>query len=335
MLPLSSQAFVCDPRPDYPLLVTAKRYSLPGYTCEDPDALTLILTHGTGYHKEQWEPTLEHLFESLAPSRAGEASPVKIRDVWAIDCPNHGDSAVLNEHTLLWGYDNVLSWEEYARAVHIFLSGLGRGVDVDFSKRKLVGIGHSMGCIALYVFTTLQRTTQDHRKHLLPETQLRVLHLRRADVLPQGSMPPSFSTLLTTGAEKRRDIFASREEALSGPRAARPPDGCYPDKTAGVTLNAQGTGGACYRDHSNTGRVRAFNYLPTLCAARPVHVVFGAIDDYMYNKQASARRVPGAGHLIVQTQPRGLADAIWAILTKPGVEKTSREAISGLAQPFI
>lgn len=39
---------------------------------------------------------------------------------------------------------------------------------------------------------------------------------------------------------------------------------------------------ATFRDHRNTGRVRGYNYLPTLCAARPVHVVWGAVDDYMY-----------------------------------------------------
>lgn len=33
----------------------------------------------------------------------------------------------------------------------MFLAGLGKGVNVDFTKRKLVGIGHSMGAISLYV----------------------------------------------------------------------------------------------------------------------------------------------------------------------------------------
>ena len=159
---LIAEAYVCDPRPDYPFLITAKRYTVSSCVPEEPEALTLVLAHGTGYHKEHWEPTLEHIFEYAA--RDGR---VKIRDAWAIDCPNHGDAAVLNERTLLWGYDNCtrtvsllhaacspllmpVSWEEYARSVHLFLSGLYPGVGVDFAKRKLVGIGHSMGCIALY-----------------------------------------------------------------------------------------------------------------------------------------------------------------------------------------
>ncbi|KAH9831745.1 Alpha/beta hydrolase fold-1 [Rhodofomes roseus] len=345
MPPLSSQEYVCDPRPDYPLLIAAKRYTVPGYTSEDSDALTLVLTHGTGYHKEQWEPTLEHLFENIA--RAGDASSVKIRDVWAIDCPNHGDSAILNERTLLWGYDNF-NWEEYARAVHIFLSGLGRGVDVDFSKCRLVGIGHSMGCVALISSTAFS-----------PKVSFDSFIFAEPMCFPKDSMLPSFSTYLTTGAEKRRDIFASRGEALAwlqsragfkvwDPRVLRAfvnhglrelPTAEYPDKTSGVTLKCtRAQEAACYRDHYNTGRVRAYNYLPTLCASRPVHVLYGAIDDYipgqvkdrllaegMHNRQASARRVPGSGHLIVQTQPRALADAIWAVLARepvPAWEKT-------------
>lgn len=43
----------------------------------------------------------------------------------------------------------LVSWEDYARCVHAFLAGLGSGVDVDFSKRNLVALGHSMGAVAV------------------------------------------------------------------------------------------------------------------------------------------------------------------------------------------
>ena len=45
----------------------------------------------------------------------------------------------------------IVGWEEYARTLHAFLTGLGTGVDVDFSTRRLVGIGHSMGAVCLCV----------------------------------------------------------------------------------------------------------------------------------------------------------------------------------------
>lgn len=112
MVPLSSQFYIFDPRLNYPLLITAKRYWIPSSTGTgrseseaDGDELTLICTHGTGFHKEQWEPTLRHLFELSAKPTSG--AQVKIKEVWSIDAPNHGDAAVLNEETLRWGYEPI------------------------------------------------------------------------------------------------------------------------------------------------------------------------------------------------------------------------------------
>lgn len=79
----------------YPFAVVAKRYWIEAFdeNASDPEALTLIFLHSTSFHKETWEPTLTHLFRLLAgSSRAG-----KIREAWALDCPNHGEAAALNE----------------------------------------------------------------------------------------------------------------------------------------------------------------------------------------------------------------------------------------------
>ena len=174
-LRLQSQSYVFDARPHYPLLVSVKRYWVPEFESKDADAATLVLAHATGFHKELWEPVLEEFYDQMAVS-SGTNSPVpKIRDAWAIDCPNHGESAVLNEETLSTGYtpvckfyalfikgftkyvskplrmDHTVSWEEYARAIHLVLNGLGNGIDVDFMSRNLVGVGHSMGASALSV----------------------------------------------------------------------------------------------------------------------------------------------------------------------------------------
>lgn len=53
------------------------------------------------------------------------------------------------EHSLCAVYK--VPWEDYARSIHLFLSGLGTGVDVDFTGHRLVGIGHSMGAVSLCV----------------------------------------------------------------------------------------------------------------------------------------------------------------------------------------
>jgi hypothetical protein len=105
---IASQSYIFDPRPNYPLLVTARRYwTTSSPHLNDPDAITLIFAHGTGFHKELWEPTLDELYVLLANNYYGS---VKVREMWSIDAPNHGDAAVLNEKALKWGYDPVCTF---------------------------------------------------------------------------------------------------------------------------------------------------------------------------------------------------------------------------------
>lgn len=72
----------------------------------------LLFAHGTGYRrfacssrayflilllllkdKEIWEPTIKHIF-SLDKDHI-------IHEAWAVNCQNHGESAALNEKTLV------------------------------------------------------------------------------------------------------------------------------------------------------------------------------------------------------------------------------------------
>jgi hypothetical protein len=104
---LRSQSYVFDARPHYPLLVSVKRYWVPGFESKDADAATLVLTHATSFHKELWEPVLGELYDRMADAFVISSPAPKIRDAWAIDCPNHGESAILNEETLLSGYTPI------------------------------------------------------------------------------------------------------------------------------------------------------------------------------------------------------------------------------------
>jgi len=52
-----------------------------------------------------------------------------------------------------------VSWENYSRVTHLILTGLGafsdgknQPVRVDFTTKRLIGIGHSMGGVSLYVY---------------------------------------------------------------------------------------------------------------------------------------------------------------------------------------
>lgn len=119
---LEESLIVLEPTSAYPLSITAKQYcyhipnKVDSHT-QDPDTITLILLHGTSFHKETWEPTLMHIFD-LAAKRNPNAGGVDIREAWAIECPNHGGSALLNEMALREGQDYHCSCT-YPRRIEI------------------------------------------------------------------------------------------------------------------------------------------------------------------------------------------------------------------------
>ena len=92
------EPYTLQPSAGYALFITAKRYWIPEFegNASNPSAQTLIVLHSTSFHKETWEPALEDLFQLAAQC----GSKVIIREAWAIDCPNHGESASLNRRAL-------------------------------------------------------------------------------------------------------------------------------------------------------------------------------------------------------------------------------------------
>lgn len=98
-MPLAFEEYGFDPRPQFPFAVTMKRYP---NLADDRNGFTLILAHGTGFHKEVWEPIVERIFATENAKPNG----LLIREAWAIDAPNHGDAAALNTGLLHSGaYD--------------------------------------------------------------------------------------------------------------------------------------------------------------------------------------------------------------------------------------
>ncbi|KAI0357837.1 hypothetical protein OH77DRAFT_1370376, partial [Trametes cingulata] len=360
---MESKSYVFDPRPAFPLLITARRYWSSDCPQDDPDALTLVFAHATGFHKEHWEPALAHLFALARESREGKGAKegkgrVRIRDAWAIDAPNHGEAAILNERELLWGYEPVFPWEEYARAVHLFLAGLGCGVDVDSPKRRIVGVGHSMGASAIILSQTYQPPLP-YVGTVLVEPMLLPPSLPSPSS-PSSSSPTSDKTsspqpqapklaprnVLLEGAERRRDAWPSRAAARAQFESRLPWKAWDPrvlevyvriglrevpgaSGEGAVTLTCtKAQEAACYRDA--LGRTKAYRFLAHVCAAMPVHFIWGALQDNPILieevKQAvmsdgtkgqhrSDQRVEGAGHMLPQMQPERLARALWEALT--------------------
>ncbi|KAL1760754.1 Alpha/beta hydrolase fold-1 [Schizophyllum commune] len=311
---LQSQAYVFDARPDYPLLVSVKRYWDPKTSSDAPDALTLVWTHATGFHNEISEPVMEDL--CTLPG-------LKIREMWAIECPNHGASAALNERELQFGYEPVFGWSEYARAVHLVLTGQGKGIDVDFSQRRLVGIGQSMGAVALELsLTYTPRVAYDSLILVEPMVMNR----------EAAAGPHQF---LVNGARNRRDIWPSKPEAYKllksrswknwDDRVVRLFAVHFPPFLRGLADPKRRRSTACATYEDPLGVARAYGFLRHGVKRVPTHIIYGAVDDYIpafvkddvinnaiggAQHLASLSRVENAGHLVVQTSPQELAGAI-------------------------
>lgn len=78
--------------------------------------------------KEQWEPTLEKLFDLSRGS-----STFRIREAWAFDWQNHGDSAIMNEGII---QNDVAA----ARKRHVSFIPAGRCSDMHYIKHSLSGL---------------------------------------------------------------------------------------------------------------------------------------------------------------------------------------------------
>ncbi|KAM0752403.1 alpha/beta-hydrolase [Meredithblackwellia eburnea MCA 4105] len=70
------------------------------------EGVTLLFSHANGFHKEIWEPTISDLIDDLGDS---DGPPVK--EIWAWDCVNQGDSATVNRNLL----GKTFYWADYGR----------------------------------------------------------------------------------------------------------------------------------------------------------------------------------------------------------------------------
>lgn len=332
------------PSRDYPLYLTAKRYWLPSFeaNASDPAALTLLCLHATSFHKETWMPTLDALF-TLA---SAGSSKVKIREAWCLDCPNHGASGQLNADILLQPQFFLnFSCERYAQAVHHFLSaGPEEGAGVDFRKRNLVGIGHSLGGVAITMLQAIEP--------VFPFTSLVLIEPLLS---PAGSHHLSkLREILVKGAYERRDVWPDREQAMGtlkrrertakwDPRilklfvqygvlqhpGARYPEGAYPGVTLACSRDQEA---AMYRDPD--GATQPTETLTRLCKTYPVHLILGSIADFVPRRVhdaivqgrpfASVTTVQGAGHLIVQEVPDRLGKVLYDALEMDATSPQSK-----------
>ncbi|KAJ7600911.1 Alpha/beta hydrolase family-domain-containing protein [Mycena floridula] len=329
---LHIQSFILDPdgsanapgipRRDANLKVAAKRYTV-GDSANNGEGLTLLFAHCIGAHKEQWEPVIEKIFSE----QQSKPSFQRIREAWAFDWQNHGDSAVLNKDLLQPEGISIYVWAEHISAF----------VRSDRMKgHRLVIGGHSAGagCIML--------TTKDIP---LSEIPYIAVILIEPTMVTQELFYQTFDERMATmvftveATSMRRDTWPTRDEAFIwmskrfpwrkwDPRAVRllVDHGLQDTSTGAVTLK-------CDRNQESLsypdvdGHFEAPLELARVCQVLPIHIIWGneyelvpdelqaSLCDISQGRTvASVSKVENAGHMVVQEKPDLLAVKICEIL---------------------
>ncbi|EED83404.1 hypothetical protein POSPLDRAFT_104277 [Postia placenta Mad-698-R] len=327
--------------------MAAKRYR-PGCSCER--GFTLLLAHGSGFHKELWEPTLNALFRL----QNHDPSSHVIREVWAFDWQAHGDSAILNADELKHR-EEAITLADWAMAIVTFLK------TPHVSGHRLIAIGHSAGS-STFMYTTklLEPGVVPYLGIILVEPPL----IDKETFYAHLERQKKALRIARKAVSARRDVWPSREDAFQWFSKRFPWNtwdarvlqlfcsfGLRPasdDSAPGavVTKCAKSEEAKNYDDVEHT--FEATEQIEKVCHDIPIHVVFGEILDLthvfsvptsspylthalcpphrpsygqasMIDKSkgrdvASVVRIPGAGHMIVQQKPEELASVLINIL---------------------
>lgn len=312
-----------------PLLkMAAKRYV---DRRQSDDGITVLLAHGTGTHKEQWEPMLHKLFEI----RSTKSPSLRIREAWAFDWQDHGHSAVMNSE-ILKTHPNGVSIAQWAQALVAF-------VNSKYAVRhRLVVIGHSAGASAWLYSTKFFPFKIPYLAITLVEPELIDSDTFHKTIKEQEDC----RSLLQKITGTRHDEWSTKKEAFEY-FSERAPWNAWDDRVLNIYVD-QGLRvepledpqrsrvvlkcnkvheGASYRDGEYETRYNATDQIAKVCNNVPIHVIYGEINDFVPRylqaspvdrlkgrKVASIVRIPHAGHMIPQQRPDELAQAISNLL---------------------
>ncbi|KAG0035284.1 hypothetical protein BGZ81_010599 [Podila clonocystis] len=279
----------------------------------------IIFTHANGFHKEIWEPVIARM------SPRWTSGPM-----YAFDCRNQGDSAVLNKEILEKSFD----WYSYAYDILKIVDTYGL--------KNTIGVGHSFGASAFILAEIIRPGTFSAIVAVDPTNFPREIYMN----LPLEDHPMGQLTL------KRRDSWKSKEEAKANLlqkkffKAWHPEaldsyveygmvDVVNADGSTGVTLKCPKFQEAITFAHIGTGLHDSFEGMAKLDI--PVHLLVGEISDinqpemvqmkFDLLKNGKLDVVKGAGHLLTLEKPQESADLISAFLDRAwthGVEEAPK-----------
>ncbi|KAK7012805.1 Alpha/beta-hydrolase [Favolaschia claudopus] len=320
-----------------PLSIAAKRYTAPGAI--QSVGITLVMFHGLGQHKEQWEPTLEKLFAIHSSSRSNSNLP-QIREAWALDWQSHGESAVLNQNSLqddaesaplnLWG----IAIANFLKSNHV-------------AGHRLYGVGYSSGTVGLLLST---RDSDFDFANKCPYNGIILVEPSMMDedtwkASGEDEIQPAFD-MVTNAVKHRRDVWATREAALKFFMGRFPWNAWDPRIVAlfaehALTSGKDKEGKPCVvRSCPMIHEALAFQVnlkntwdaveqISKLSPRVPIHVVFGETVDLMPQvihecvvdkskgrNVASITTIPDVGHTIMQEMPDVVATTVSDLLNK-------------------
>ncbi|KAI5893179.1 alpha/beta-hydrolase [Schizophyllum commune H4-8] len=308
---MTSETLVLDLRPNHRLLTAAKRYSVPRTSPANHDALTLLFVHSTHTCKEYWEPTIDE-FLDIASARGHRG----VQEIWAVDSPYHGDTALLNPDKPEMPYSGPFEdWEHWLRAIlrHDALCN-----------RRIVLIGHSMGAAVLPL--AIIREPRPH--NVVASILVEPVALHSVEAWKK------LARVLPEGARRRGHRFKSREEALAHFRTLPSWKG-YDERIGRIYVDFTFTplkeGGIaskcslereieCYNDME--GLYRVFRSLRPAAQAVPMHITMAEGDRFAGpafkegilngalgpdGKPATVSTILDAEHEVVQQKPREVA----------------------------
>ncbi|KAJ7249203.1 Alpha/Beta hydrolase protein [Mycena haematopus] len=331
---LDIAAFILDSPPTpsgQALRVAAKRYR---FLCNMPQrGITLLLLHGLGQHKEQWEPILEKLF-ALHSDRSDFP---QIREAWALDWQSHGESAVLNEGALT-DDPKTASVDLWGHAIANFLKS-------EFvSGHRMVGVGYSFGTIGLMLSTRHFDKCPYDRIILVEPSIMEKEQWTTSHVKLQSAFD-----VYDKVVRHRRDVWTSKEAAHKYLMDRLPWKSWDPrvltlfsehalklstDKDGNVSAVRKCPAiheGLAFPSNIATGNVwDAAEQISKLALRVPIDVVCGEKTDVMppviregfvdktkrFGRIVSSITViPGVGHMVIQQLPDVVASTISSLLT--------------------
>ncbi|KAF5383442.1 hypothetical protein D9757_006089 [Collybiopsis confluens] len=349
---------------------SAKCYRPLGPRNPAKQGLVLMMAHGTGYNKEHWQPTVEHLFDLDRDSERNI-----LREVWAVDVQNHGEAAVLNEDVTRERPEAWSIWD-YADAFATLRRDI-LGSDLSYQENKFVLVAHSASATAAILTTTFFPFPSLH-----PSTFHSLILIEPAIAPNPSFIDPARHTPLYRQISKlmasRKDTWLSKDEAKEWMKE-RIPWGMWDERVLELYVEfglGKKKGGEedvslrCTRQTETIAYERGIrqslpglSQLNLLCTANahmsgergpvlPIHVIWGDIDD-LFSREVkdaledteqgrvftSVRRVADAGHMMVQISPEATAQALWDILCgdsrKLGQETWPRQSHLQVLSPGV